>query len=98
MDSDIDSQPTIRPVLDLSDVESKSRTLSAMFSTSQAMGISASMSNRNRVDESQNGNDNAKSGNTYEFNQYNYSPKALSPADIYRQTKNQFAAMKGELR
>lgn len=97
VDSDLDTQPVIRPVLDLSDIKSETAKLNAMFSTSQAMGISASMSNRNRVDESQNGKDDNKSSNKYEFNQYNYSPKALSRAEIYRQTKNQFAAMKGAL-
>ena len=34
-------------------------------------------------------------GNSYQFVQNNYSPKALSRLDIYRQTKNQFSAMKG---
>ena len=32
---------------------------------------------------------------TYNFNQYNTSPKALSRTDLYRQTKNQFAMLKG---
>jgi hypothetical protein len=97
VNSEVDTQPTIRPVLDLSDIKSKTKTLNAMFSSEQAMAISASMNDNNRINESQNGNVDAKSGNKYEFNQYNYSPKALSRADIYRQTKNQFAAMKGEL-
>lgn len=35
------------------------------------------------------------SGNNYNFTQNNYSPKALSRIDIYRQTKNQFSALKG---
>ena len=34
-------------------------------------------------------------GNSYSFVQNNYSPKALSRIDIYRQTKNQFSALKG---
>jgi hypothetical protein len=29
------------------------------------------------------------------YNQYNTSPKALSPAEIYRQTKNQLSSMRG---
>ena len=36
----------------------------------------------------------AAKGNSYSFVQNNYSPKALSNMEIYRQTKNQFAAMK----
>jgi regulatory protein YycI of two-component signal transduction system YycFG len=94
VDSDIDSQPTIRPVLDLSNVESGTARLNSMFSRTQAMQISAGMS-RNHGEEIQNGvNSSTNSGNTYQFTQNNYSPKALSRAEIYRQTKNQFAAMK----
>lgn len=33
-------------------------------------------------------------GNSYQFVQNNYSPKALSRIDIYRDTKNQFAQFK----
>lgn len=33
--------------------------------------------------------------NNYTFNQTNNSPKALSSREIYRQTKNQFSALKG---
>lgn len=43
IDHDIDNQPIIRPVLDLSDVDFKSRRLSALFSTSQALSIDTSL-------------------------------------------------------
>ena len=33
-------------------------------------------------------------GEYYQFIQNNYSPKALSRIDIYRQTRNQFAMLK----
>ena len=98
VDSEIDSQPTIRPVLDLSDVKSKASRLNTMFSNSLAMEVGAGMSKTNNIGDSQNGVSNAASGNTYQFTQNNYSPKALSRAEIYRQTKNQFAAMKGALK
>jgi len=38
---------------------------------------------------------NTTAGNSYNFVQNNYSPKALSRIDIYRQTKSQFAELKG---
>ena len=38
-----------------------------------------------------------QNGPSFSFTQNNYSPKALSQIDIYRQTKNQFSAMKGVL-
>jgi hypothetical protein len=96
VNSDIDTQPTIRPVLDLSDVKSGTATLNAMFSRSQAIKASAGMSN-NVPTEIQNGDNVPKTGNSYQFVQNNYSPKALSRTEIYRQTRNQFTAMKGVL-
>jgi pyrroloquinoline quinone (PQQ) biosynthesis protein C len=36
-----------------------------------------------------------REGETTIYNQYNTSPKALSPAEIYRQTKNQLSVRKG---
>ena len=44
--------------------------------------------------EIQNGSDVNGSNPIYQFTQNNYSPKALSRAEIYRQTKNQFSVMK----
>ena len=56
------------------------------------MSISAGMNNQDaRI---QNGENLATGGASYSFVQNNYSPKALSRVDIYRQTKNQFTAMK----
>ena len=93
IDSDIDTEPTIRPLLDLSDVQSKARQLTAILSRSQAAKIATSM-NSEATGTIQNG-ESAKpvAGNTYSFTQNNYSPKALSRVEIYRQTKNQFSAM-----
>ena len=93
INGEIDTQPTIRPVLDLSDVESGTSRLNALFSRTQAMSISAGM-NRVANEEIQNGVI-ASSGNTIQFTQNNYSPKALSRIEIYRQTKNQLSMMKG---
>lgn len=95
INSDMDTQPTIRPVLDLSNVQSGTRQISAMFSRTQAMSINANM-NRAHTSGNQNGGFQDGSGATYNyFTQNNYSPKALSRVEIYRQTKNQFSAMKG---
>jgi tape measure domain-containing protein len=95
VNSDLDTQPTIRPVLDLSNIRSGTARLNAMVSNAQAIAISDSRKTRENYDENQNGNDSStNSGNTYQFTQNNYSPKALSRTEIYRQTKNQFTAMK----
>lgn len=94
VDGEMEVQPTIRPVLDLSEVRSSAGQLTAILSRSQAMKISSSM-NRETIGEIQNGDGTPSVGNSYSFVQNNYSPKALSRIDIYRQTKNQFSAMKG---
>jgi hypothetical protein len=94
VDGEMEVQPTIRPVLDLSEVRSSAGRLTAILSRSQAMKISSSM-NRETTGEIQNGDGTPSVGNSYSFIQNNYSPKALSRIDIYRQTKNQFSALKG---
>lgn len=94
VDGEMEIQPTIRPVLDLSELRSSAGRLTAILSRSQAMKISSSM-NRETTGEIQNGDGTPSVGNSYSFVQNNYSPKALSRIDIYRQTKNQFSALKG---
>ena len=94
IENGIDSQPTIRPLLDLSDVTEGAGRLSALLSRNQAMKISAGMEHEG-TGIVQNGGITPTSGNNYNFTQNNYSPKALSRIDIYRQTKNQFSALKG---
>jgi hypothetical protein len=94
INGNIDTQPTIRPVLDLSDVETGTSKLNALFSRNRAMSISANM-NGTAGEEIQNGGNISGTGNTFTFTQYNYSPKALSRIEIYRQTKNQLSMMKG---
>lgn len=91
----IEVQPTIRPVLDLSEVRSGAHTLSALLSKRQAMSISAGIERQNSGVVQNEEDISPKAGNSYSFVQNNYSPKSLSRIDIYRQTKNQFSALKG---
>ena len=92
IDNGVDGQPTIRPILDLSDVEEKSHQLNTLFSRSQALTVSTGIAAA-RGRNLQNEDTNPNTGNSYNFTQNNYSPKALSRTEIYRQTKNQFSAM-----
>lgn len=92
IDNGVDGQPTIRPILDLSDVEEKSHRLNTLFSRSQALTVSTGIAAA-RGRNLQNEDTNPNTGNSYNFTQNNYSPKALSRTEIYRQTKNQFSAM-----
>ena len=92
--SGIDAQPTIRPVLDLSDVKLGARNLDALLSRDQAVTIGASINGRQQQVEV--GQNAASTGNSsISFVQNNYSPKALSRIEIYRQTDNQISRLKG---
>ena len=86
--SDSEWKPVITPVLDMSGVEPGLRNLNAIagYRAPQVKEMSAGMD----------AGDNTDSPVT--FNQYNYSPKALTRLEIYRQTKNQLSMMKGVAR
>lgn len=92
INTDVDTQPTIRPVLDLSSIEQGTGRLNAMFSRNRALSVSSSIERQN-ANVIQNGDSNATPSAMYQFTQNNYSPKALSRIEIYRQTKNQFSAL-----
>ena len=87
--NDEEWNPVIRPILDMSRVNPGLKNLRAIVANK------AEMTNRA---ENQNGSTVNNASNSMVFNQYNYSPKALNRAEIYRQTNNQFAAMKGLVR
>lgn len=104
VDLDIDTTPVIRPVIDMDDLESGIRSINGMFGSTQRINVSGITGKANRIAasmeatkaESITANADSIPGQTsYEFNQYNYSPKALSRLEIYRQTKNQFSMLKG---
>lgn len=98
----------IKPVVDLSNVEDSTGEINSMF-TGMALnfdnvnfgGTTAGLTGKiaysqAKAAEVQNGSSNETSNNsTVTFNQYNTSPKALSRYEIYRQTENQLAMMKG---
>ena len=91
MNSNMTLQPVITPILDLSNINSDS--LNSLFSTNRALSVNADMNNTKSTQGIQNDAGGQSSTNTsVNFVQNNYSPKALSREDIYRQTKNQFSA------
>lgn len=91
LDGRLDTNPVIRPVLDLSDVESGTARLNTLFSRNSAVSISKGMS-RGLTAEVQNGAETSGAKIVNYLTQNNYSPKSLSRTDIYRQTKNLFSA------
>ena len=89
--SSVDLSPTITPKLDLSESALKVNKLDVSYSTAKASSIGSTMDKTPAKDSDS--SKSKSSGNSYNFTQNNYSPKSLSSTDIYRQTKNQFAAM-----
>lgn len=81
---EINTNPVITPVLDLDEVRKQAQETDKLFGDTQA-NVAAALN-----PEIQNG---ANSGVT--FVQNNYSPKALDALEIYRQTRNQFASVRG---
>lgn len=80
-----------------SSISAVSKATGGGFGLSTALGTAMAIaSSRKSGQQSSSGGSSGKSsGTTYNFTQNNYSPKALSRMEIYRQTKNQFAALKG---
>lgn len=93
----IDMQPTIRPVLDLSSVETTAKKLDTLFSRSTAMSVSRSVES-GRASKAESKPASVTNITNNEFVQNNNSPKSLSRVEIYRQTKNLFSASKGPVR
>lgn len=75
-------RPTIKPRLDMSDVDP---ALSNMNAVASYMG-NRSVEKSREIEPS--------TPASFNFTQNNYSPKALSRIDIYRQTRNQFSTVK----
>lgn len=97
-----DTDPVIRPVVDLSNVVDSVSEINRMFNdaidyvSGKAQDVASRMStNRSGTNNGEgNGSKAVNGGNTYNFIQNNNSPKALSRIDIYRQTNNQFSRFK----
>lgn len=98
----VDIQPTITPVLDLSNVKKSAAQLGSIL-PGQSVSVDASYAKAKAISSDRMSTqetvstDTAAVSKTVSFTQNNYSPKALSPAEIYRQTNNQISKAKGAL-
>jgi tape measure domain-containing protein len=93
LNTNLDFTPSIRPVVDLTDIEeSGSRIQGLLGQANLSVGLATdaartiAINNGNSTNPVQQGEN---SGTQVIFNQNNYSPKELSRMDIYRQTRNQ---------
>ena len=101
IDSEMELNPVVAPVMDMSDIHSKmdefgkslqGRTIDVGVSTAQAQSISDMLG---KIDENRDEvKGKEKSGDNITFIQNNNSPKALSSIEIYRQTRNQISQLK----
>lgn len=98
--SNIDLQPKITPVLDLTKAQDGFNQLSSM-SKSQIIAASANSATAQSISATNASVANAAaaagSAGNVNYYQYNTSPKALDATTIYRQTKNQLSITRKEV-
>ena len=103
--SNLDMSPTIKPVVDLTDVQKSAKAMDGLFTpttlqvgSAYANATSIAADQQAAIDAQQVIDNTQTTGDTIiSFTQNNNSPKALTPTEIYRQTKNQISAAKGNL-
>lgn len=100
---DMAFDPTIRPVLDLSDVQTEASKLAGILAAptlnaGTSFAEAATLANEIAGQNGQNGGtDGSESGAGTTFIQNNYSPKAISHVDAYREGKNLLSLKRREL-
>jgi hypothetical protein len=98
----VDVNPTIRPVLDLSDIRKGAGTIGGLLGN-QAIGVGGAYSSAAYAANGYAANQdaylvaNAANSGNLTFIQNNNSPKALSQAELYRSTRNVISVAKGVL-
>lgn len=105
LDANMSMNPTIRPVLDLSAVRSDASRIGGILQPNALVATSsyanaASISDATSVQNESTSKTGAvpAAGVNLTLNQYNTSPKALSPAEMYRETNNALSVTKGALK
>lgn len=100
LNSDGDFEPVITPVLDLDELEKQASGIHDLLNSNRTISVdgarirAAQIASSKSESVNQNGSINGSGQTNYNFVQNNYSPKALSRAEIYRQTNNQFSRIK----
>jgi tape measure domain-containing protein len=91
---EINPNPTITPVLDLTQVKSKAAELAALTAAG-SYGQASTISSAQTAAEAE--QIAVAGGTSVKFEQNNYSPESLTEVEIYRQTKNQLSMLKSAL-
>ena len=94
IDSAMDITPVIRPTMDLSGIQNGINSTNSMMNKLHGFNLSGYTPALADGVLSKRTSDSSTTEQNFNFTQNNYSPKALSRVDIYRQTKNQFSMVK----
>ncbi len=102
IDADPTLHPQIAPVVDLSEARSglsrlnslKTPTISTYVTGARVSAVASSLAQRDNNVKQVVPQNNQNEPTSVSFVQNNYSPKALSRSEIYRNTNNQFTAFK----
>jgi tape measure domain-containing protein len=100
--ADVDFQPTITPVLDLSSVKKGAGQIGSLLpaqsvSVDSAYAKAKAISSERMSTQDATVSSAAIASKTVNYTQNNYSPKALASAEIYRQSNNQISKLKKDL-
>ena len=100
IDADMDFNPVITPVFDMTNLDYAAASMNRLFDSENAVEVAASFNTMKLGQEMEKLNQNVGKNEgtvepaTYNYVQNNYSPKALSPIEIYRRTHNQLTVAK----
>lgn len=103
----IDVDPTIRPVMDLTDIYTKTAQLHSIMNANRfdlssslelSRNIASGVSAARAAEEERMLSEAVRNETNLTFNQSISSPKPISEAETYRQTKNQLSVAKGVFR
>jgi CRISPR/Cas system-associated endonuclease Cas3-HD len=97
--NELDTNPVITPILDLTQIQARSQELAALtnvpITASASFGLASSISSAQTATSEE--IPVAPGATSVKFEQNNYSPEALTEIEIYRQTRNQLSQLKSVL-
>lgn len=94
VDSDLNLQPVIRPVIDLDALKDANEALNKGLETPLDISTSAAQSSMVELPQSSMSAPTTSEPSSFTFNQTINSPTELAPSDVYRQTKSLLAISK----
>ena len=91
--------PVIKPILDLSGVAKDAKSIGQLMdtpvlTTSESYARASVLAQSQQTTRADDNSPESDSGDVYNITQNNYSPKAISPTEQYRNTKTLIAVKK----